>query len=219
MATGIEQFVKIAPPTWPGEPLDVQPGDLSLFAPMGFGLGPPAVTMPWEGVGSGMARSAYYGFQEHTGHPFSGAPATEANGGTVYFGADCERADVDSMLRLMGIYGHLTDYAAFTQDGTRPEDRYITQLRFVSGGALEYVYGAADEPAGRSFRQQTLSIGEAIWRFIDWFRTENEGGRYSVEGTLGGDGDWARESLAFGLMVENEYHSIYRVWTRAWLVT
>lgn len=36
---------------------------------------------------------------------------------------------------------------------------------------------------------------------------------------FGGDGEWARESLAFGFLVENQYHSIYRIWTRAWLVT
>jgi hypothetical protein len=33
------------------------------------------------------------------------------------------------------------------------------------------------------------------------------------------DGDWAKESLCFGFMMENEYHGICRIWTRAWLVT
>ena len=35
----------------------------------------------------------------------------------------------------------------------------------------------------------------------------------------GGDGDWAKESLCFGLMVENGYQGVYRIWSRAWLVT
>ena len=36
MTHGIEEFVKLAPGLWPGESLEVQPGDLSLFAPMGM---------------------------------------------------------------------------------------------------------------------------------------------------------------------------------------
>jgi hypothetical protein len=36
---------------------------------------------------------------------------------------------------------------------------------------------------------------------------------------FGGDGDMKREELAFGLIVENEYYGIYRIWSRAWLVT
>ena len=62
-------------------------------------------------------------------------------------------------------------------------------------------------------------IGELIWSLIEWFRQEERAGRYSIQGALGGDGDWARESLAFGFMVENEYYAVYRFWTRAWLIT
>ena len=36
---------------------------------------------------------------------------------------------------------------------------------------------------------------------------------------FGGDGDWAKEELAFGCMVENVDLGIYRIWSRAWLVT
>jgi hypothetical protein len=38
-------------------------------------------------------------------------------------------------------------------------------------------------------------------------------------GAMGGDGDWAKEELCFGFMMENEYHGVCRIWTRAWLVT
>jgi hypothetical protein len=219
MATGIEEFVKLAPPVWPGEALEFQPGDLSVFAPMGNGLGAPTVMMPWDDFDAVASRGAYYGLYPHTGHPFSGAPVTDPGGGTIYFDHRCERTDIEAMLRLMQVRGHLTDYAAFLQDATKPEDRYLTQLRIVSGGALSYLFRTPDDPEGTALRGQTLPIGEVIWRFIEWYRRENEAGRYSVTGALGGDGDWARESLAFGFMVENEYHSIYRIWTRAWLVT
>jgi hypothetical protein len=40
-----------------------------------------------------------------------------------------------------------------------------------------------------------------------------------LSGTFGGDGDWAQESLCFGFMIENAYHGVYRMWSRAWLIT
>jgi hypothetical protein len=48
----------------------------------------------------------------------------------------------------------------------------------------------------------------ARWAFTD-----------KLSGTLGGDGDWAKESLAFGFLVENSYWAVYRVWSRPRLVT
>jgi hypothetical protein len=40
-----------------------------------------------------------------------------------------------------------------------------------------------------------------------------------LTGTFGRDGDWAREALCFGFTVENAFHGVYRIWSRAWLVT
>ena len=40
-----------------------------------------------------------------------------------------------------------------------------------------------------------------------------------LAGTMGGDGDWAKESLAFGFLMENQYWQVMRIWSRAWLVT
>jgi hypothetical protein len=40
-----------------------------------------------------------------------------------------------------------------------------------------------------------------------------------LRGTLHGDGDWAKEKLAFGFMIENGSNGVYRVWSRPWLVT
>ena len=34
---------------------------------------------------------------------------------------------------------------------------------------------------------------------------------YTLANYLGGDGDWAKEGLAFGAMIENAYLGIYRV--------
>jgi hypothetical protein len=40
-----------------------------------------------------------------------------------------------------------------------------------------------------------------------------------IGGTFGGDGDWAKERLCFGVMVENSSWMAYRIWSRAWLIT
>ena len=40
-----------------------------------------------------------------------------------------------------------------------------------------------------------------------------------IDGKMGGDGDYAVEELSFGFMLENEYNQVYRIWSRAWLVT
>ena len=219
MAHGIEKFVKLAPAIWPGEALEVQPGDLSLFAPMGIGLQAPMLMTPIPG--DFIPRREYYGAHPHTGHPFSGAPITEPGGGTIYFNFNdgCERADIGSMLQLMGVRGHLTDYAAFLQEATKPEDRYLTQLRIVSRNALDNVFRVSDQPEGKTLRQQPLPISEVIWKFIRWFKDENAEWRYPVRGVPGGDRIWPDEELAFGFMVENSYHGIYRIWTRFWVCT
>jgi hypothetical protein len=42
---------------------------------------------------------------------------------------------------------------------------------------------------------------------------------HALSGTAGGDGDWAKEALVSGFMVQNSYWAVYRLWSRAWLVT
>jgi len=38
VSDGIGSFVRISPAVWPGRKLEIQPGDLARFAPMGNGL-------------------------------------------------------------------------------------------------------------------------------------------------------------------------------------
>lgn len=87
-------------------------------------------------------------------------------------------------------------------------------MRFIPRAALA-VFGA-DEPPAKSAPDAKLN--DAITAFIAaertyWYDTA------SLSGTLGGDGDWAKEHLGFGFMVENVSHRIYRLWSRPYLVT
>lgn len=90
----------------------------------------------------------------------------------------------------------------------------------VSRFALKYAFGTLSEEEYASLSEQPFTVGELVWRFIE-DQQQHYGSGYSreLEVVMGGDGDWAKETLAFGFMVENEYQSVCRVWSRAWLVT
>lgn len=219
---GVEQFVRLSSMEWPDDKeLEVKPGDLTQFAPMGNGVGAPLVMMPWHDPSSIGSVVGYYSFHPRTGHPISDAPLTEAAGGTIFFGQECCAEDLDALLRLLQVGTHNKAYAAFIKHADDPaQERYLTQLRIVSKFGLRYMYGAISDEEMERFPEQDLTVGELIWRFIEFNRNELSGRTENgLAGVMGGDGDFAYERLAFGFMVENAYHAVYRVWTRAWLVT
>jgi hypothetical protein len=220
MNYSIDDFVTVSPPVWPGKELHVQPGDLTRFAPMGFGLGMPLTLMPGKDLASAAAAADYYSYHVHSTHPFLGAPPTEPTGGTVYFDSDCKKPDVEAVLRLLHVRCDSKAYAVFAQNSSNPrKDRYLTQVRIVSEFALQGMFRALswDE---KITPEQDLTIGGLIWQFIRLqHQVWGSGYNRTLEGLFGGDGDDARERLAFGFTLENEYYGVYRVWSRAWLVT
>jgi hypothetical protein len=195
--TNLEKLI-INGPVQPNKDLKVQPGDLSRIAPYGNGV---------------------YGYQKNY---FIDAPLMEESGGTIYFGNGVKKSDFQGFLRMMNIRADNKDYAAFVQESINPiEDKYFTQMRLISKFGLRFMFDAIDEREYNSFKEQELSIGEAFWEFM-----EAEKGKFGtffgdprIEGKMGGDGNYAREELSFGFMLENEYHQVYRIWSRAWLVT
>jgi hypothetical protein len=211
---GFPQAVSLSPAEWPDNCRGPRPGDLKLFIPQGFGLGAPPIITPYGGPPQG----SYYGFHEQQAHPFLNGPKTESRGGTLYFDDDASTEMLNAALSLMGVY-ETKDYVAFGASSTEPEDCYLDQLRFVSHAALTAVFGTTTtEPP----RPQALNVREAICAFVASQKERwNDGSAFSskLSGKAGGDGDWAKESLAFGFHVENTYWGIYRIWSRAWLVT
>jgi len=197
---GLEKLI-ISPAVLTCKNLKVQPGDLSKFAPHGNGV---------------------YGYQAQSFEPISGDPPQEETGGIVYFGNRVKRADFEGFLRMMNIHAEDKDYAAFAKESCDPiKDRYFKQIRLISKFGLKYLFGAIDDREYNAFKNQELSVGEALLEFM-----KAERGRFGtsfgdprIEGKMGGDGDYAREQLSFGFMVENAYYQVYRIWSRAWLVT
>jgi|SRR5579871_484677 len=215
-----DDLVRYYPPVWPGKALEVQPGDLNQIAPIGIGIGGPFPTRlgqsPFED-----SPAEYYALQPHGDHPFLSAPRAQAAGGIVYFNSDVEEEDLRGLLRLLGIDLDEKKYAVFLTHAEDPaEEGYLIQMRIVSRFALSSHFDALTSEEYETFPEQKLALEALVWKFIEnqiqeW-GTDNSS---PLEGLLGGDGDWAREKLAFGFLVENAYYGIYRIWSRAWLVT
>ena len=198
----------------------MQPGDLTQFAPQGLGLGAPLVMRPWDSLESVFERANYYGLQPPSSHPLQAAPTTEAAGGVLYFDPP-DQADFWAMLRLLQVQTHLCEYAAFAAAAADPlHERYLVQLRIMSPTALRLMFHAPMEETHQALLQQPLTVGELLWEFLEQQQAYwGTGFSSQLRGAMGGDGDWAKETLAFGLLIENSYQCIYRLWSRVWLVT
>ena len=203
--------IRISPPIWPDHRLDIQPGDLSKFVPYGNGV---------------------YGYQDRKGsNPFTSAPSQEACGGAIYFGNGVTKEDFKAFMRIVEVQSaHVVkpskkDFAVFTAESKQPgKDGYLVQMRIVSRFGLRFMFGALTDAEYEKFPEQELTMAEALWSFIEqesghWGTKFWQDGEKGLQGLFGGDGDFAREELAFGFMLENDYHHVYRIWSRAWLVT
>lgn len=142
-------------------------------------------------------------------NPIKAAPLYEPNGGFVFFGCPVQQDDFFGLCRVLGIPSvRAGEYAATIVRADDPlEEGYLFQMRLSRR--------EVDRP------QQELTMAEAMFAFIE--NQQEEWGTsftdHRLRGAAGGDGDFAKEELAFGLMIENDSFGIYRIWSRAWLVT
>ena len=204
LVSNLGDKICISPPIWPDHKLNIQPGDLTKFAPYGNGV---------------------YGYQNQFGeNPIKSAPSQEPSGGVVYFGNSIARADFEALLRLLEVKTDYKDYALFVAESEQPgKDGYLVQMRIVTKFGLRFMFGALTNAEYDKFPEQQLSLTDTLCEFLEretkrWGTSFMDDGR-GLQGLFGGDGDFAREELAFGFMMENEYHGVYRIWSRAWLVT
>lgn len=124
------------------------------------------------------------------------------------------------MLRLLNVSSHSKSYAVFCGRASDPkEENYLMQMRIVSCFAPRFIFHALTSSEADAFPDQNLTIDELVWFFIEHQQQEWGGRGSELSGVMGGDGDWAIEKLSFGFMVENDHHKVYRIWSRAWLVT
>lgn len=175
--------------------------DLSHLAPQGnglYGLQPPIME-----------------------NPFTVAPPQDAIGGVMYFDNSVKDDDWASLCKILDISMHYRKYAAFIEESSDPlNDGYVVQMRIVEMMALKHLFQVVDDQREKEFPDQELTIAQALMAFM---RSEEK--RWGIHfgdglrGKFGGNYDSAQEQLSFGLMVENNYQGIYRIWSRGWLVT
>lgn len=206
---GINGALRVSPLLLIENRTGIDPADLAQFAPHGNGV---------------------YGYQEGLVNPFKTAPPQDDIGGFLHFGNNISREDFDALMSITGVHPRWHqreshDYAVFYHedptDAYAHDNGYLAQMRIVSKFALRYMFGSITEAEYDAFEDQELSMADALWGFM-----QNERHKYGtsfggekLKGLFGGDGDFAQEELCFGFMVENNYSHIYRIWSRAWLVT
>jgi hypothetical protein len=179
---------------------------LPNYFPMGFGAGA-------ESFGPQI-----YGWQPHGGDPMINAPRTDECGGVVYFGADESAQAVAQRLSVLfdvlGVQAHRRDYTVVWKDYEDPQrDGFVTCLRVITRNALE----SLDHEAAAGVPDQSLEAGELLQSFV--LEEQRRLSDVVLTGALGGDGDWAYEQLAFGIMMENRRWQAYRLWSRLWLLS
>ncbi|MFZ0718849.1 hypothetical protein [Mycobacterium sp.] len=176
------------------------------YYPMGFG------------DGENLWGPQIYDWQPHVGDPMINAPRTNDRGGVVYFGEEHSPEAVAQRLSVLfdvlDVQARRRDYTVVWKDYEYPRrDGLVTCLRVITRDALEKF----DRDAAASVPDQFLEAGELVLSFV-----LEESRRLSdavLTGVLGGDGDWAYEQLAFGIMMENVHYQVYRIWSRLWLLT
>lgn len=174
------------------------PGDFSQYLPNGSGL-------------------------EHDCDPVRSAPLSEPTGGTIYFDGTIKPDDLATLLRTMYVPSHERNFVVFAGSSRKPlAERYLDQARIVSRRALFGLFAAEQEAA--TLAAQPISIAEYVAQFVNeqclkWSNPDGGAFPRSLDGLFGGDGDTAREALCFGFMVENPSWAVYRVWSRACLVS
>jgi len=219
MTESIAQWVDVSSTRWPSRKLPVEPGDLSRFAPMGRGrVG--FVPLEFDAGSAPQTNSELFSLTSHQNNPFLGAPITEPTGGTIYLDGEPDLNALAATLGLLGVTVDATDYAAFVSVSRKPsEDRYLTQLRIVRRVALAALYDALSEDELRAFPRQRLTVGDLVRRFVECEqRNWGTGLSAKLKAHLGRGGERFNATLAFGLMVENAFYGVYRLWSRAWLL-
>lgn len=214
----MEDRVVILPRNWQAAEAATPPGDLDRFIPEGFSLGGPAIVRPWDSIDAAFRTTGYYGVDQRSADPILSAPSELPCGGTLYFDEHAMGPHFAPILDALGIHRRLTEFAVFagrSEDTVR--DRYLEQVRLVSHAALRQLFGVP-APAVAALGAQKANLEEAILSFIEGQRRRWSDHR-ALAGKLGGDGDWAKERLAFGLFVENGNWQVVRVWSRPWLLT
>lgn len=170
-----------------------------------------------------------YGYQQK-GHPRPEllAPRDEDTGGFLFLPTEVSPDAIDMLVALAGMGStgqkRMTMYSVQAIDapeGMEASLGYLRKLVIADRFALRFLYHCLEEHDYDNFPEQPLDVADLIKAFV-----VDELGKYGtgfgspeLDGKFGGDSYFAREQLSFGFAIENSYHKVVSVWSRAWLVT
>ena len=197
-------------------------GGPESYSGQGIGLAGPFILRPWDDP-LGPSPASFYGMQAASSQPFQGAPSNLPAGGLLYFdaAAAADAAALAELLNLMQVYDHMTDYAALLQSAAQPAaEGYLHMLRLVDRDSLKHLLGLDSKPEG--LPEQEISARKALAAFVAEERAHwGEAPSWGALGLVDPDpepdlGLLGEPRLGFGVMVENGYRGIYRIWSRLW---
>jgi hypothetical protein len=192
--TALNDLIEFSPSVWPGkEEAVLQPGDLTKFLPNSHDL--------------------CDDFFEEKQDPFKRMPSSQRVGGAICFDSNAYRKDKEAFMTLMKAL-EMWDaraFAAFIEERWGGKTFLSRQMRIVSSFALRYAFEVIDEEEYDSFPEQKVSMTEAFWLFLQ-------------QETIGCDApkNISPKKMAtlvlippsIGIMAENSYHNVYRIWSR-----
>ena len=193
------------------------PDDEDRYLPRGYLAGAPSVIVPERVPGPD---HIFWG-DPKAPDPVRNAPLYDPTGGTVYF--ETSKADhLKALMRLLtGFVAERKDYIAFGLSAKDPvEERFLDQVKILTHVAAASVFEVDHDTLPP---EQSLTLEEAVIGFVkaQYMKWEEPGKVFSstLSGAAGGDGEYSKEALAFGLHVENSHWGVVRLWSRPWLVT
>jgi len=141
-------------------------------------------------------------------------------GGNIFFANDITHSDIKTLCKILGInngYNMRKKYYVFRDISNDPKkNNFLERLEFISDFGMKYYIKKSTK---RKLSQN--SINDDIFNFIieQNLKYGKDMGNPLIGGLFGGDGYWMKEKLSYGLEVIHEYYSIFRIWSRCWLVS
>lgn len=192
--TALSKLVGLHPSIWEGkEEIEIRPDDFTQIVNNGFdcdsqfpkpGTDDPRKWMPWD----------------------------ERAGGAFCFNSRDYMGKKNAFLTLvmaLGMSIRVKTFAAFIEEGSGHQK----QMRIVSARALKSVFEIIDQDQYDSFPEQEVSMAEAFWVFfLDATPSHNPPRKTRSENP--GKATLSLIPPSIGIMVENAYYGIYRIWSR-----
>jgi hypothetical protein len=187
---------------WPGRPLPMMPGDFNRIVPHGMAL----VVRASDNLAPAMNVPNYYGLEPVSTDPVLAAPTQYPNGGVIYFDSGWKWEIIEAALSLIGVRFNEREFGIFQGEAREPIREQRRAHRIIP---RRHGHPPDSGPAHTDRRLHPAVLP----------RARAEVGLFKPPRNCRWGRRLAKERLAFGFFMENQYWGIYRLWSRPWLLT